>query len=121
MVKKKNKKILNYSFKKEKIQNVIIIIFRIFCIWIIIRALYEGSKIEDNDDRIIFAISILLILAILELIIVNKKKRILFRSSKNVIVILIIIFMGIVYVNRDKFIIPLNLIKITEDELDSIN
>lgn len=119
MVKKKNKKILNYSLKKEKIQNVIIIIFRIFCIWIIIRALYEGSKIEDNDDRIIFAISILLILA--ELIIVNKKKRILFRSSKNVIVILIIIFMGIVYVNRDKFIIPLNLIKITEDELDSIN
>tara|TARA_B100001175_G_C19129912_1_gene458429 strand:+ start:37 stop:381 length:345 start_codon:yes stop_codon:yes gene_type:complete len=101
--------------KREKFQSFITTFFRIWCFWIIIVSLYEVMKIRDNDARIIYAIIMLSILAVLEWIIVYK-----FKNSKNIVILLIIIFIGIVYINLENFIKPLNLVKITEDELDSI-
>ena len=101
--------------KRQKFQNFITTFFRIWCFWIIIVSLYEVMKIRNNDARIIYAIIMLLILAVLEWIIVYK-----FKNPKNIVVLLIIIFIGIVYINRDKLIKPLNLVEITENELDSI-
>ena len=102
--------------KREKFQRFITTFFRIWCFWIIIVFLYEAMKIRDNDARIISIIIMLSILAVLEWIIVYK-----FKNSKNIFILLIIIFIGIVYINLEKFIKPLNLVKTTENELYSIN